>query len=161
DEQSHYLVERFSVSYLTTGRDLLRLEAPRQSKTPPVLVANPVFDEPGKLLARAEKPALGAATNGRRSITSGQKLSDVYFAPLTGTEREAHAIQALFPDARMLAGTEATKAALEQVNAPEILHIATHGFFLEDQGAAAPTSANSGVATGELENPLMRSGLAL
>src|SRR5262249_17772564 len=29
DEDGHYAVERFSISYLTSGRDLLRLEVPR------------------------------------------------------------------------------------------------------------------------------------
>ena len=162
DEHDHYLVEQFSVTYLSTGRDLMRLQSPRPSKNPPLLIANPMFDEPNnKLLANMGKPALGTNANGRRSITSGQKLSDVYFAPLAGTEREARAIHALFPDAQMLTGNEATKTALEQVNAPEILHIATHGFFLEDQAASPQTGPQKGVAAGELENPLMRSGLAL
>ncbi len=166
DDQGRYLVERFSVTYLTTGRDLLRLQAPRQSKNPPLLVANPVFDEPGgTMLAKAEKATPGSSGNGRRSIiSSGQDLSNVYFAPLIGTEREARAIQALFPDARMLTGTQATKIALEQTDAPQILHIATHGFFLEDPGSK-PSAKSSQPATGvkkvELENPLLRSGLAL
>lgn len=163
DEQDHYLVERFSVTYLTTGRDLLRLQAPHQSQNPTVLVANPLFDSSGnKLLAKAAgKPALGIAGNGRRSITSGQKLSDFYFAPLIGSEREALAIHALFPDAQMITGAEATKAALEHVDAPKILHIATHGFFLEDQSRSFQTGPQKGIASGELENPLMRSGIAL
>lgn len=102
---------------------------PRQSKNPALLVADPLFDEPtNTMLAKAERPK-GAPANARRSITSGQKLSDVYFAPLIGTEREAHAIQTLFPDATMLTGAQATKSALERADAPQILHIATHGFF--------------------------------
>ncbi|HKD78491.1 MAG TPA: CHAT domain-containing tetratricopeptide repeat protein [Candidatus Angelobacter sp.] len=162
DEQNRYLVQQFSVTYLTTGRDLLRLQKPRPNNNPPLLVADPLFDSPGnKLLVKTAKPVLGTAATGRRSITSGQKLSDIYFAPLIGSEREARAIHALFPDAQMLTGADATKAALEQVNAPRILHIATHGFFLEDQGNATPTGTKTGVAAGELENPLMRSGLAL
>lgn len=159
DEQGHYLVERFAVTYLTTGRDLLRMTAPRQSMSPALLVADPLFDEPtNTMLAKAEKPK-GASANTRRSITSGQKLSDVYFAPLIGTEREARAIQALFPDARMLTGAQATKAALGQADAPQILHIATHGFFLEDQ--ESKSSAGSSDADSESANPLLRSGLAL
>lgn len=159
DEQGHYLVERFSVTYLTTGRDLLRMKAPRQSKSPALLVADPLFDEAANtILAKAERPK-SVPANARRSITSGQKLSDVYFAPLIGTEREAHAIQALFPDATMLTGAQATKAALERADAPQILHIATHGFFLEDQ--ENNSSADSADAASEAANPLLRSGLAL
>ena len=29
DEQGRYLIERFSISYLTSGRDLLRMQVPR------------------------------------------------------------------------------------------------------------------------------------
>lgn len=162
DEQDRYLAQRFSVTYLTTGRDLLRLQSTHASKSPPLLVADPLFDLSGKkLLAKTEKPAWGTTVNRRRSIISGQKLSDIYFAPLSGTEREARAIHALFPDARMLMGAQATKSALAEVDAPRILHIATHGFFLEDQGKSFQTGPQKGIAAGELENPLLRSGLAL
>jgi len=165
DPQDKYLVERYSVTYLTTGRDLLRLQEPRKSKSPPLLVANPDFEEPGRtVLAKSEKPATGSVS-GRRSIISGQDLSKVYFAPLSGTEREVRAIQTLFPNAQLLTGTKASKTALERVNAPQILHIATHGFFLEDTAGKSAAKSDqkeaSGGAADELENPLLRSGLAL
>jgi CHAT domain-containing protein len=81
-------------------------------------------------------------------------VEDVYFAPLLGSALEARAIKSLFPDATLLTGRRATKATLERVDAPSILHIASHGFFLNDgfSGAQAPVLAR---------NPLLRSGLAL
>jgi len=92
----------------------------------------------------------------------------VYFAPLAGTGREARAIKSLFPDARVLIGSHATKAALKQLDAPSILHIATHGVFLQEadhQATPAPDAAAKGTraASGRvaIENPLLRSGLAL
>src|SRR5262249_7922128 len=58
-------------------------------------------------------------------------------------------------------------AALKQVAAPRILHIATHGFFLEDRrfGSASPTNNSASLTRGiqtalDLENPLLRAGLA-
>src|SRR5207248_6355677 len=48
--------------------------------------------------------------------------------------------------------------------APEILHIATHGFFLSDVGSnqATPPPDSRGVsAAAKVNNPLLRSGLAL
>jgi CHAT domain-containing protein len=83
----------------------------------------------------------------RRSITTATDMSSMYFAPLSGTSREAQGIKSLFPEATVLKGREATKAAVEQFEAPRILHIATHGFFVE--GTHGDT------------NPLLRSGLAL
>ncbi|HEY2012108.1 MAG TPA: CHAT domain-containing tetratricopeptide repeat protein, partial [Bryobacteraceae bacterium] len=155
DEHGSPLIKRYSISYLTTGRDLLRLEVERTGKGPTLILANPLFGEPGTEQVTAARPrkTLG------RSITTGADLSKVYFGPLTGTAQEARAIQSLFPDARVLTGDRATKAALQQAQAPGILHIATHGFFLEDAADTAQPRAIRGGS--RIEDPLLRSGLAL
>src|SRR6266545_3530858 len=44
DEQKRYLIESYSFTYLTSGRDLLRLHAHTPSQQGPVVVANPLFD---------------------------------------------------------------------------------------------------------------------
>jgi CHAT domain-containing protein/Tfp pilus assembly protein PilF len=169
DAQDRFAVERFSITYLSAGRDLLRMHVPRVSKSGPLLIADPVFGEPGAgMVARAGEPSVTTrpkAAVARRSITTGSDLSSVYFAPLTGTAREARSIQSLFPDAKVLTGIQATKAALEQVEAPQLLHIATHGFFLRDTNEEAGKSEAKGTrainASAKIENPLLRSGLAL
>jgi len=80
-------------------------------------------------------------------------MSGLYFAPLAGSAMEGRAIQSLFPEASLLTGRRASKAALERLAAPSILHIASHGFFLADEGGpGTPIAA---------QNPLLRSGLAL
>src|SRR5262249_54429431 len=67
---------------------------------------------------------------------------------------EAQAIKQLYSNATLMVGVDATKANLQQVQAPEILHIASHAFFLED-------SAHTSAADGATGNPLLRSGLVL
>jgi CHAT domain-containing protein/tetratricopeptide (TPR) repeat protein len=172
DEHERYLVARFSITYLTTGRDLLRMQVRRASKSGPLVIADPAFGEPETvMMAKAGETSLRprAAANKRRSITTGQNLSAVYFGPLSGTAQEAHAIQSLFPEAQILIGAQASKVALKRVNAPSILHIATHGFFLQDAtvdpppGPEKPEANNTRAihASARIENPLLRSGLAL
>jgi CHAT domain-containing protein len=146
DEQGRYLVERYSVSYLSAGRDLLRMQVARASKSGPLVIADPLFGEPGDT-SPPSTPAAPANKAARRSVTAAADLSSVYFAPLAGTLQEAREIRALFPDVELITGAQATEAAFKQVNAPRMLHVATHGFFLED--------------TARIENPLLRSGLAL
>ncbi len=174
DEQNRYLVERFSCTYLTSGRDLLRLQVARASKSDPVVLANPMFGEP-ELIAmaktngpRSQRAAFGKKRQGgskRQSVTTGSDLSNVYFAPLDGTAEEAKSIKSLFPEASVLTGAQATESSLKQVSAPSIIHIATHGFFLTD--TPTPPSTASGEitraisASAKIENPLLRSGLAL
>lgn len=147
NEKNRFLIENYSVTYLTSGRDLLRLQTTRTSKNNPLLIANPSFGEPDSMQLTA-----ASRNNKRQSLTATRNLTDTYFAPLGGTIQEAKAIQTLFPEATFLSGKEATEMALEQVVAPRILHIATHGFFLED----GEKNRNA-----KIENPLLRSGLAL
>jgi CHAT domain-containing protein/Tfp pilus assembly protein PilF len=171
DEQGHFLIQRYSISYVTSGRDLLRLQVARSSATEPIVMADPFFGEPEipegtKTGTSTRRKSLEAK---RRSITTGEGLSDVYFAPLAGTEQEARSIKQLFPEANILTGRQATKSALKQARAPRILHIATHGFFLKDAHSdAAPVTSNRKAsatrvinASVKIENPLLRSGLAL
>ena len=170
DEQGRFLVERYSITYLTTGRDLLRMRVSRESKSKPVVVADPLFGEPettqmGGVAQARLKPA--SVAERRRSIIAAEDLSGVYFAPLSGTAQEARVIQSLFPEAQVLTGTQATKGALQQLVAPRILHIATHGFFLQDanaettQNTRGPATTSGQLHAFKIEEPLLRSGLAL
>ncbi|HRI71241.1 MAG TPA: CHAT domain-containing protein, partial [Polyangium sp.] len=100
--------------------------------------ANPAFDE-------KDKSNLPEGTHrGLRSIDLVQTLP-----PLENTVEEAQTIAQLFPESRVLLGTNATEAAVKAAHAPRILHLATHGFFVPEQLARAG------------ENPLLRSGIAL
>jgi CHAT domain-containing protein/Tfp pilus assembly protein PilF len=169
DTKGRYVVERYTTTYVTTGRDLLRLQLERPSKNKPLIVANPFFGAPGSEdVAQAKANAAGSTGAGgvgdaRRSVTVGEDLSAIYFAPLAGTALEARSIKGLFPDTTVLSGKEVTEAAIKRVEAPSILHIATHGFFLEDSRGAAGDPAHSAKSLWNMapENPLLRSGLAL
>jgi hypothetical protein len=66
DEQNRYLVETTTITYLTSGRDLLRLQNQVASRQPPVLIANPDYANPGNptpttQLQRSNSIALSAS----------------------------------------------------------------------------------------------------
>ena len=177
NERGRFAVEDYSISYLTSGRDLLRMETQRASKSGPLVIADPSFGEPAP--SGEPKPVLTAKLSHsntqdllsrRRSVTTGESLSTIYFAPLEGTALEARSIHALFPQARVLTGHEASAGNLKRVDAPSILHIATHGFFLDDAGVEPGPGQSPGTASHppqaessdiQSKNPLLRSGLAL
>jgi CHAT domain-containing protein len=78
------------------------------------------------------------------------------FEPLPGTAREANLIPPLVAGNKgqtILVGRAATKSALRGIRSPRILHIATHGVFLERD--------TLGVEGRGYEHSLVRSGLAL
>lgn len=169
DENNRYLVENYSITYLGSGRDLLRLQNPVASFSSPVLLANPDYSNPGNSSVQVASKSRG--NNSQRSTD----LAQIQFGPLPGTLKEADAIAPLLSGIQKLTGSQATENALKQVRSPQILHIATHGFFLEDVDLVAPPSglgrslqveADLSVkprrrVTGNQENPLLRSGLAL
>ncbi len=175
DEQDHYLIENYQLTYLTSGRDLLRLQVRGESKGAPVIFANPQFDMGAAASAATtgapatpangsvSAQASGVSDRGLRSTEFGQ----LQFGQLQGTAQEAGALQTTLPGVQLLTEAQATEAALKQVNAPAILHVATHGFFLPDQAQAADASSTRGLALGggapaqREENPLLRSGIAL
>lgn len=162
DETGRYLVERHPVTYVSTGRDLLRMQIPRTSRGAPLVLADPLFGEAETPSGRSSS-ARAASPVRRRSVTSGEDLSAMYFAPLAGTRYEAQSIQSVFPEAQVLSGARATEAALKGAEAPRILHIATHGFFIETPrpSSARGTRQQTPEARMPSENPLLRSGLAL
>ena len=148
DASGRYLIERYATSYLTSGRDLLRMQIPRGNSGAPVIFADPLFGEPGRPGDAPPVRKAGSVRTARRGVAAGADLSTVYFAPLAATAEEARAIKALFPESVVFTGPRARKSTLQRVEAPRMLHIASHGFFLPDARAA-------------VENPLLRSGLAL
>jgi CHAT domain-containing protein/Tfp pilus assembly protein PilF len=166
-EDGKYLVEDYRITYLTSGRDLLRMGSGRENNGRPLIIANPAYgSSPSPQVAKAEAAdRMVAKRTGRRSITATRSISDTYFAPLSGTAQEAQAIKKLFPDATILEGPQASKASLKKAAAPLLLHIATHGFFLTDNdlipGSNRGVKPGSKEASPAAENPLVRSGLAL
>ncbi|EDX85945.1 tetratricopeptide repeat domain protein [Synechococcus sp. PCC 7335] len=177
DEQDRYLIESYQISYLTSGRDLLKLQSSTASAHSSVIIANP--DYAGAVNSTTEASIANTATT--QSVN--QRSADVEglsFSALPGTAEEANAIAPLLPNPTILTQRQATESRLKQLVAPSILHIATHGFFLPDTTYDATSDADSRGKLGaslevvdteleaalipndyEIENPLLRSGLAL
>lgn len=120
DERGRYLVETLEVVYLTSGRELLRLRpgGPGLRGGSAEIVANPDF--------------------GLSAIGDGPRFE---FRPLPETETEARELGRLFPAATVLTGAQATESALKRMSGPSILHIATHGFYLDSDEESASTAA--------------------
>ncbi len=179
DERGRYLVERYSISYLASGRDLLRLQVARESSSGPLVIADPDFGNRSRVEEMRRWKQKTVASNegsGNRVKESAASIfRQFYFSPLPYTAREGDALQSLLPDATLLTRREASKSALIQVRSPILLHIATHGFFLDDSQLMASVRSGTRSVRNEsdqqlrmiegsgipIENPLLRSGVAL
>jgi CHAT domain-containing protein/tetratricopeptide (TPR) repeat protein len=163
DEGGKYLVESYSLTYLTSGRDLLRLQLGSESRQPPLVVADPSFDA-------AKSPTAPARVAGGAQARRSGDMQRMIFVSLPGTAAEAKALAGALPGVRVLTQAQATETALKGVSGPRVLHVATHGFFLPDQPREETTAETRGIklvsgdettASARVENPLLRSGLAL
>ncbi|WAN69595.1 tetratricopeptide repeat protein [Moorena producens JHB] len=147
DQQQQYLVENYRFTYLTSGRDLLRLSQESASQTPPVLLGNPDFDRSApELIANRDHSNLPSA-----HLTRSIDLSKRDFSPIPDTAEEVKAIADMLGVDPLL-GAKATESAVKQVNSPWILHIATHGFSESTPNQELPTL---------YDNPMLFSGLVL
>ncbi|MGG6295593.1 tetratricopeptide repeat protein [Leptolyngbya sp. AN02str] len=173
-DNGQYLVEQYQISYLNSGRDLLKFGLVPHSTQPPAIFANPDYATitiaaPSVSNTRFGSEAIALPTTNQRSTSLNNRSVD----PLPGTAQEAEAIVPLLPNAQLFSAASATETALRQIQAPRILHLATHGFFLEDAARPDLSEIRSvALARGEgdrafatanapIENPLLRSGLAM
>ncbi len=158
DDKKEFLIKRFTFTYLTSGRDLLRLNVKTKAQGGGVIFADPSFDATG---AAAPGGAPGG-TRGRRSAD----LASLSWQPLPGTGQEADAVMKTMKGLQVYRGVQATESTVKAVHGPKILHLATHGFFLTDDappaaanGDASRAAAPAPGATETYENPLLRSGV--
>jgi len=168
-----FLSERYEFIEVGSGRDLLQ-KPPSSHPEGMCVIANPMFDS-----VIAASPAL-ENTAISRSI-NWSNLGTVSFPPLPGTEEEAKIISSEASghgvSASILMREKATKAVFLSLKPSNILHIATHGFYLEGGTAsvdiagvrgmtiekssdALPQSENKKESVRAL-NPMQESGLAL
>jgi CHAT domain-containing protein len=169
-----FLADTFDFTYLTSGRDILPPpgDIPAAASTSVVVLADPDY--------KASSQAQAAVPGGGVMLAPGERssslerffndrvvggLSQQSWGALPGSRQEAEAIQRLLPQAQLFLGADASKERLLRLTTPGILHLALHGFFLEDTATApgAPMLGASlaGGPVPRLPDPLLRSGLLL
>lgn len=161
DPNGGYLLEKYSFNYLASGRDILGFGLNQGKKSKSILIGDPDYD-----LAVSDTNQY--EMDSRRSAD----MRGLSFDRLPGALEEVKAIQNIIgPNkAKLITGPQAVEAVLINARSPEVLHFATHGFFLTDQqleylvyrsdNQSAP-QMKSVVNKIQFENPLLRSGLAL
>ncbi len=161
-DDGNHLIDSYQISYLDAGRDLLRLKswsAPQSEK--PLVLAAPEFDLSS--IEQISSQRVSQAEEQLRQLLDERTFS---FAPLPGAEKEGKEVAAYLGVTPYL-GREAVESRLKSWRSPGVLHIATHGFFLKNaaERKISPSSVSRSrlewLLTQNIENPLLRSGLAL
>ena len=168
-----YLVEHVQISYLGAGREAVAHGGTDTAGVTraPLLLGDPDFDLLPETSAEIAGPDTGQEPALRRGLRASHELGAVRFARLPGTRAEIQHAGKLI-GGRALLDRRATEAELKRADAPRVLYLATHGFFLPDQeiprderglgrGIAGLAAAGLPQAGSRMENPLVRCGLAL
>ena len=140
---SQYFIEQKEIRYVPSGKELVRLYKYRQYETTDnnqsIIFANPKFD--------------ANITSKNRSSNVDLRVSDLgilymQFGNLIGTKKEAKTVKKILGENSVTEFQElkATEDNFMKTHRPPILHIATHGFFINSP---------------KIFNPMLKSGIAL
>ena len=124
DADSNFLAERYEVSYLSSGRDLVTSTGDRAVSTEVLLYGNPQYGD------------------------HDPTVKGVVLSPLPGTQRECQTLESSLKahEPTLLLGTEAEESTVRALSSPAILHIATHGLFLSESLGPRNPMSRSGLA---------------
>jgi len=167
DENGKFLTEKYPLHYLSTGRDLIRLQDSTPSGSGLLAMGDPDFDMSyGTSTAAAIGTAILAGLNLRSSCEALNKLN---VSRLPNTRIEVESVAANWKSTGAAAttyfGSDATEESFKQ-DAPgkKVIHLATHGFFMSEEcQKMLNTRSSFGMQEGGYvgENPLLLSGLLL
>jgi CHAT domain-containing protein len=174
-ETNKYILDEIDLQVVTNTKDLLNPTSSGKKG------ASVFFGYPNYNLGEAEKlggQSAGSDGRGGSREMAGERganfatnerglrgnmlrylRSDVGMAMLPGTKVEVEKIDSLYKlrnqNPVVYMNNDAVEEQIKKLVDPQVLHIATHGFFLPDTGE------KKGDTDGYVENPLLRSGLIL
>jgi len=146
---NRYLIQEKNIRYIPSGKELVRLyrQTATDTKEKIVLFNNPNFDAKDiTTLSKADTLDTPSTIQSRAGII--KSLFKMRFISLPGTKEEVKNIKQMLNTKHIqeYAQSEANEENLLKIDTPKILHIATHGFFINDDN---------------IPNPMLKSGIAL
>lgn len=154
-----YLAEKWQLITLSSARDIVLPPLEGKASQAAIFAAPDYGDDTAIIKAG--------------NTTGATELKKIHFSSLPNALKEGQQIDILFkkkqPEspAKLFLKDKATEQTITATISPKILHLATHGFFLEDikpDEKALKTDlmlgSNQPLPQGKIENPLTRSGLA-
>lgn len=170
--EGKFVVESYQVSYLTTSREILNFTDQSSGNTAAVIVADPDYNlqEIDKQYRLSETPKSFQTRNNMALLRrAGNKFKQLEFG-----RKEGHNIAEKLADrgmeTKVFIYSEAVERAIKAaIRRPKILHIASHGFYLEDSykpvkeqlGIYEVSNEEARSSFSYIENPFLRSGIAL
>lgn len=159
-ETKRYVLDDTELVLVSNTADILKPSTPSSSKKA-VLVGFPDYNKMGTSSLKQPSEFMLLKKDSAQRFMNGNTVTE-----LPGTRAEVNAIEMLLKpklEVTKYIASDASEEKMKSMEAPRLLHIATHGFFLDDiSGDDDNQRGMTGVANSTLaENPLLRSGLLL
>ncbi|MBK5277714.1 MAG: CHAT domain-containing protein [Bacteroidia bacterium] len=153
-KNNQYLVDRLTIRLSSNIRELLQ--------TPRSISASPsasLFGFPDFRSAKAQQTNIGSTRK-----TSASEIVRNGVADLPGTKQEVNSIEQILKKNQWSVNSylykEATEEKIKSIASPDVLHIATHGFFIQEKENETTIVYSRDISLAS-DNPLTRSGLLL
>jgi CHAT domain-containing protein/tetratricopeptide (TPR) repeat protein len=144
-ESGQYVLDEINLVFVTNTKDLL-LHKNLNVRSTARLYGHPSYSQRDKqkIISPGDSSILNPPGNGNLFNVTQQKFVD-----LPGTEKEIENIARIFNSNNwktdIFLNEAATEESLKSINSAGVLHIATHGFFLADEGQHVNSMIRSGI----------------
>ncbi len=159
-----FIRDHYDLRLVSSTRTLTEVKRATREKKEQVayIFGNPQFDLSHRLI---ESDLKERGLTEKRSFTRATSLDDLSFSELPGTKVETENVNQVLETkswtTNLFLGKNALEDELKQINNPTLLHIATHGFFLDAPDETTPDTQLGVQAKASRRNALLRSGLLM
>ena len=160
-----FLIDKYDIVYVSNIEDFIYQKENIQlydhsDDLYAVLIGNPTFllEEDALVLASPENQSRTINQDELNNLQRGMLLSNL---PATQTEIDliSENLKSKGWNVDLIDGVDATETSVKNVKSPKILHIATHGFFFEDENMLNRSKMISTDNKKAVSNSMTRSGL--
>lgn len=147
-----YVLDEITIFSVTNTKDIL-LKRERGE-----LLTASLFGRPAYSGIAGKETSLLNQNRGIRALGDRDLMdfSEQEFIDLPGTEREVESIEEVFNShqlkTQIFLNESATEENIKSLQSPRVLHIATHGFFLQDDGQHINSMIRSGIILSGVKN---------
>jgi tetratricopeptide (TPR) repeat protein len=162
-----FVLDEVNIQLVGSTKDLLTKNLHQTSLKLPqnaVLLGFPDYNHRSTVINRPSETIDEIKTNNTQ-VAKSRFFNGKNIDELPGTKVEVEKVEGILKsqsiDYQTFMYEKASENEIKKVNSPQVLHIATHGFFLNDlPKIEEKTNLFSGIETQKfIENPLLRSGL--
>lgn len=151
-----YIFDQYDIKQFTTMRDFVYSNNKKSQNQKDLLIGNPTYEIKDSEFKGEQNKNIEDSERGKGYGTE-LDLRNVSFIPLSGTETEVKTITTLLKkknhNAKIYLKADAKEEIVKQAQNPTVLHIATHGFFIQsDSTFPRKAMMNSGIAFAGITN---------